>query len=206
MLMLSRERGYTKREYTWEPESNLVGYGANEIVREYHTKNRDKIDPHRGAYNMIEHIEHKTELDDAIMHLMKKRKLRGTLADWRPGYTDELEQVLARRCTEIFGDDYKRIMKEEKVVSLRMNPEPKTDGRKKMRLLVKGFMEPPEWDGKTDSPTAMSSSIRQLIAMGKAEIVEGDLYMEIDDVISIGDITTAFLFGKEYGPDERPGM
>ena len=76
-------------------------YGADEIVREYHTKNRDKIDPQRVAY-MIEHIEHKTMLDEAIMHLMKKHKLRGTLADWRPGYTDELEQVLARRCTEIF--------------------------------------------------------------------------------------------------------
>ena len=46
-------------------------------------------------------------------------------------------------------------------------------------------MEPPEWDGKTDSPTAMSSSIRQLIAMGKAEVIEGDLYLEVDDVISI---------------------
>ena len=51
--------------------------------------------------------------------------------------------MLARRCTELFGEDYKRVMKEEKVVSLRMNPEPKKDGRNKMRLLVKGFMEPP---------------------------------------------------------------
>ena len=95
-------------------------------------------------------------------------------------------------------------MKEEKVVSLRMNPEPKKTGRNKTRLIVKGFMEPPEWDGKTDSPTAMSSTIRQLIAMGKAEVIEGDIYMDIDDVISIGDISTAFLFGKEYGPDDIP--
>ena len=75
-----------------------------------------------------------------------------------------------------------------------------------MRLIVKGFMEPPEWDGKTDSPTAMSSTIRQLIAMGKAEVIGGDqvLYMDINDVISIGDISTAFLFGKEYGPDDTP--
>ena len=53
-------------------------------------------------------------------------------------------------------------------------------------------MEPPEWDGKTDSPTAMSSTVRQLIAMGRAEVIDGDLYMEIDDVISIGDISTAW--------------
>ena len=93
-------------------------------------------------------------------------------------------------------------MKEEKVVSLRMNPEPKKTGRTKMRLIVKGFMEPPKWDGKTDSPTAISSTVRQLIAMGRAEVIDGDLYMEADDALSIGDISTTFLFGKEYGPDD----
>ena len=31
-----------------------------------------------------------------------------------------------------------------------------------------------------------------------------DEYDVEDDVISIGDIRTAFLFGKEYGPDDRP--
>ena len=133
------------KEYTWKPEANLMDYGGDEIVREWHTKNAHKIDPKKVAY-MIEHIEHKTDIDEAIMHLMKKHKLRGTLSQWRPGYTDELEQVLARRYTELFGEDCKRVMKEEKVVSLRMNPEPKNDGRNKMRLLVKGFMEPPEWD------------------------------------------------------------
>ena len=42
-------------------------------------------------------------------------------------------------------------------------------------------------------------------------IVDGDLYLDMDDeydveddVISIGDIRTAFLFGKEYGPADRP--
>ena len=81
-----------------------------------------------------------------------------------------------------------------------------------MRLIVKGFLEPASWDDKTDSPTAMSSTIRQLIAMGAPlRIVDGDLYLDMDDeydveddVISIGDIRTAFLFGKEYGPDDRP--
>ena len=119
-----------------------MDYGGDEIVREWHTKNSHKIDPKKVAY-MIEHIEHKTEIDEAIMYLMKKHKLRGTLSQWRSGYTDELEQVLARRCTELFGEDYKSVMQEENVVSLRMNPEPKKDGRNKMRLLVKGFMEPP---------------------------------------------------------------
>ena len=90
--------------------------------------------------------------------VIRKHKLKGTLKDWCPRYTAELEEVVSRRCTEVFGDEYKRVMKEEEVVSLRMNPEPKKTGGNKMRLLVKGFMEPSEWDGKTDSPTAMSST------------------------------------------------
>ena len=59
--------------------------------------------------------------------------------------------------------------------------------------------------------TAMSSTIRQLIAMGaQLRLVDGDLWLDMegeydveDDVITIGDIRTAFLFGKEYGPDGR---
>ena len=35
-----------------------------------------------------------------------------------------------------------------------------------MRLIVKGFLEPKEWDGSTDSPTASSATITQLVAMG----------------------------------------
>ena len=107
---------------------------------------------------MIREVEHKIELDTTVSHLMRRHKLKRTLADWRPGYTAELDTVLSRRCTEMTDDEYKRVMKEEKVVSLRMKPEPKKTGSNKMRLLVKGFMESPEWDGKTDSPTAMSST------------------------------------------------
>ena len=51
-------------------------------------------------------------------------------------------------------------------LSLRMNPEPKKSGRRKCRLLVKGFMDPMEWSGKCDSPTAMASTIKMLVAMG----------------------------------------
>ena len=170
-------RGWSMRETTWEPQGHLLNHGSEEIVREYLQKNKDKDDLKIVAY-MIREVKHRTELDKTVSYLMKRHKLKGTLADWRPGYTAELDEVLARRCTEITGDEYKRVMKDEKVVSLRMNPEPKKTGRNKMRLIVKGFMEPPEWDGKTDSPTAMSSTVRQLIAMGRAEVIDGDLYME----------------------------
>ena len=80
-----------------------------------------------------------------------------------------------------------------------MNPEPKKDGRATMRLLVKGFMEPKEWDTIKDSPTALASTVKTLVAMG---LLPDDT--ALDDVISIGDISTAFLFAKEYGPDDMP--
>ena len=80
-----------------------------------------------------------------------------------------------------------------------MNPEPKKDGRCKMRLLVKGFMEPKEWDTIKDSPTALASTIKTLVAMGLMSQEDVD-----SNVISVGDISTAFLFSKEYAPDDRP--
>ena len=80
-----------------------------------------------------------------------------------------------------------------------MNPEPKRDGRKKWRLLVKGYMEPAEWSGKTDSPTAMGSTVKMLIAMG-IDPTDVDIVNEADDVLSTGDVTTAFLMCDDYDP------
>ena len=54
-------------------------------------------------------------LTDAAAYLMKCHRLGGTLADWRPGYVSELESVISRRCTEVFGDEYYRVLKHEKV-------------------------------------------------------------------------------------------
>ena len=52
-----------------------------------------------------------------------------------------------------------------------------------------------------DSPTALASTVKTLVAMG---LLPSDTVH--DDVISIGDIllSTAFLFAKEYGPDDKP--
>ena len=207
-------RGCTTRAATWEPSDNLIAHGAEESVREWHTKNKDRKDPLKLVYMVMMIEAEMSETEKTVQHLMKRHKLEGKLKEWAAPYCEELEKVLSTRCEELFGDDYVRAQKEEKIVPLRMNPEPKKGGRKKMRLLVKGFLEPTEWDGKTDSPTVMSSTIRQLIAMGAPlKIVDGDLYVDMDtegpdeddDVISVGDIRTAsFLFGKEYGPYERP--
>ena len=96
------------------------------MVREYHTANRDKINPLKLAY-MVMNVELMSETDKAVIHLMKKHKLRGTLADWRKAYDDELNSVLRNRCDELFGEEYNRVLKHEKVVPLRMNPEGKYD-------------------------------------------------------------------------------
>ena len=66
-----------------------------------------------------------------------------------PAYKSELKGVIGGRCRELHGEEYIQAMKSKKVVMLRMNPEPKKLGGKKCRLLVKGFMEPIEWSGKT---------------------------------------------------------
>ena len=79
-----------------------------------------------------------------------------------------------------------------------MNPEPKDDGRLKMRLLARGDNEPAEWTANVslDSPTPASSSIKMIVAM----------YDETEQVeeISIGDDRTAFLKGDEYDKSDRP--
>ena len=111
--------------------------------------------------------------------------------------------MIGRRCREVFGDEYARVLKHCKVVKLRMNPEPKKNGRRKMRLLLKGYMEPQDWTGKSDSPTAMASSIKMLISMG-VDPDDKDIVIMDDDVVSAGDIETAFLVCDEYGPDEIP--
>ena len=94
-------------------------------------------------------------------------------------------------------------MKSKKVVKLRINPEPKKDGRRKMRLLLKGFMEPREWTGKSDSPTVLPSTVKTLVAMG-TDMLDGDIQCKEDDVISCGDIRGAFLLTDEYAPGDEP--
>ena len=81
---------------------------------------------------------------------------------------------------------------------LRINPEPKDDGRLKMRLLARGDCESAEWtqDMSLDSPTPASSSLKMMVAMSDETSEEED--------ISLGDIATAFLKGEDYKPTDRP--
>ena len=154
-------KGWGSKDNTWEPKAHLVDFGSHEAVAEWHADNPDRPDPD-GIANAIMHVQ---QLDDdyqAVESLIRKHKLEGTVDDWMPGYTDELNTVMKKRMREIHGSEYEDVMKNEKVVRLRMNPEPKKGGRKKCRLLVRGDLEPKEWDGKTDSPTALASTVKML--------------------------------------------
>ena len=63
-------------------------------------------------------------------------------------YNSEFEAMMSLRLKELHGEEYNRVMKYEKVIPLRMNPEPdkQTNGpdKQKMRLLVRGDLEPKE--------------------------------------------------------------
>ena len=86
------------------------------------------------TYIVVMHLQRVDEDEKAVEHLLRMHKIKGDIADWLPGYKAELESVIGRRCREVFGDEYARVLKHCKVVKLRMNPEPKKNGRRKMRL------------------------------------------------------------------------
>ena len=197
-----RWQGYTTKEDTWEPADNLLQHGAQEAVAKFHAKHPDKVGKHVLCY-MVMHLEYASEEEKAVEALLRQHKLKGSVGDWLPSYRKELDTVIGKRLREVTGEEYKQVLKTQKVVKLRMNPEPKKDGRLKMRLLLKGFLEPKEWTGRTDSPTVMASTVRTLVAMGTDES-DPDIAGEADDVVSAGDITGAFLVGDGYAPGEMP--
>ena len=112
-------------------------------------------------------------------------------------YKLEFETLMGLRMVELGGDERERVIREEKAPHLRMNPEPKPDGRLKMRLLVRGDCEPEEWTNNMslDSPTPASSSVKMMMAISD----------ETDEVeeLSIGDVATAFLKGEKYSETDR---
>ena len=67
-------------------------------------------------------------------------------AAWLAACNDEMETVKGKRLRELHGEERERVIKNEKVIGMRMNPEPKKGGRCKMRLLVRGDLEPKEWN------------------------------------------------------------
>ena len=184
---LVKWKGYHQRESTWEPEPYLSECGAKSMLEKYKSINVSKV-------------LHITADPDylATAELVQRHKLTHSFDKCMESYKLELNAVIDLRMTELFGAERERVLREEKAVRLRMNPEPKDDGRLKMRLLVRGDCEPAEWTSNMslDSPTPASSSIKMMVAMSDESTEEEE--------ISLGDITTAFLKGDDYGPLERP--
>ena len=199
-----RWRGYKANEASWEPAGNLTGHRALGAIVDYHRRTKTKA-PNLTMDAVVMNLVQPTESELATQQLLRQAKLECApgedFEEWVTAYELELEKVLRLRCREIFGEEYNHVMKTQKIVSLRMNPEPKKNKRKKMRLLLKGFMEPLEWSGKSDSPTVLPSTVRTLLAMG-TDISDPDIDCEEDDVVSVGDISTAFLLARGFGPGE----
>jgi len=113
--------------------------------------------------------------------MMRQHKLKGTHKEWKEAYEKEYAKVMMLRMVPMSPEESRRVLKEEKCVPLRMNPEMKRDGRKKCRLLVRGDLEPKWWAEKKDSPVARSSSVATMLARKRRRGVK--------EVIAMADVT-----------------
>ena len=72
----------------------------------------------------------------AVVELMGRHELVGSVADCMAAYDAEYNAVESLRLKEIGMEtpEYEMVRKHQKVIRLRMNPEPKKDGRLKTRV------------------------------------------------------------------------
>ena len=136
------------------------------------------------------------DVPEAVAKLVSKHGFEGESSEFEAGYKAELNHMLSRRLQLINdSDEIQNIRNRHPVVSMRMILENKKDGRKKGRLVLQGFKEPPEWDTMSNaSPVAFTSTIR-LLLFGKGVP---------EDVISSIDVSVAFLQADEYSEDAPP--
>lgn len=133
--------------------------------------------------------------EEAVRSLIRQQRQSGSVEEWLPGYRSELKEVRRRRLKPLSDDFVTKFDIRSKAIRLRMNLEPKRDGRLKARLILQGFREPTSWDGGvTDSPVAAQATIRTLL------FKKGD----DADVISSIDVMTAFLQATPYDPNDEP--
>ena len=131
----------------------------------------------------------------AVERLMVKQNLEGAAAEFLPGYKTEIQQMLRRRLRMLGPAEATRVSREYNLGKLRMLLELKRDGRKKARLILQGFREPLEWDeGSVASPVAFASTLRMLLFTAGLR----------SDVISVNDVSLAFLQSDSYLEDQTP--
>ena len=132
----------------------------------------------------------------AVSYLLRRQKRSGTVEEWMPGYRAEVHAVFNTRLRKVETHDEVR-KAQAQAVPMRINLEPKHDGRKKCRWILQGFREPASWDGVdgNDSPVTSMASIRTIVFKNNE--------VEEEEVLSSVDVSTAFLQADGYGPEER---
>ena len=113
---------------TWEPREHLADYGAADTLTKYEAQ--------KGicafAMSAIQQINRMTEVEKAVLQLMRRHKEMKGAADlrtWCKAYMQEEDAVVQKygRLVELHGDDKATILKTERVIHLRMNPEIKKE-------------------------------------------------------------------------------
>ena len=134
-----------------------------------------------------------------VMETMRKQNLPGQVASsWVQAYNDEIKSLEELRITRLEGTARQEELKREIVIRMVMRYEQTKNGRCKCRLIERGDMEPDEWfNTLTGSPTAMSSTIRTLLAFGSLENNVSD------DINSAGDVDRAFCKSMLFRPEGR---
>ena len=188
------------KDKTWEPAKHLLDWGAAEAVQDY----EDKVvaaQAKLGGVSMATLQQMATESTRATHRLIRQHRLQGSWDEWETAYDLEFGGCVdpgPMQCLkEIHGKEKEDLLRQSRLTRLRMNPEPKKDGRKKMRLLVMGNEQPDEWTtGHTDAPVVSAEGLK-LLFFG------GDLGDE-DEVIASCDAVTAFRQAEKFPLTDPP--
>jgi hypothetical protein len=187
-------QGYKKSEATWEPAEYLSAYGADEIVHAYENKTTRKGRSAGAVHNI--------QLSDsylAVSQLLRKQKIKEAPEMWLQGYDEELDGCInagpTQNLVELFGEERENVIRSKTYTLMQMLLEPKKDGRRKGRLVVRGDMEPLSWvTGPTDSPVASGEAVRTLLFSGE---ISGE-----PETIATCDARNAFRQTQPFGPDD----
>ena len=132
---------------------------------------------------------------EAVSDLIARQSLSESVEEFLPGYKREIVEMLKRRLRLLGTLEATSIAQSHALGRLKMILEAKRDDRKKGRLILQGFREPKEWDeGSVASPVAYPSSLRTLLFHAGPR----------SDVISLNDVSVAFLQSNPYPKDQAP--
>ena len=78
----------------------------------------------------------------AVEVLLRRQSLRNEASEFTEGYETELRHMLDKRLTLLTPAEAREIVGKEHVVPMKMQLEPKKDGRRKSRPVLLGYLEP----------------------------------------------------------------